>query len=139
MVSILLSVFLLNVLIHLVNAFGATTINELVREATRAEFCFPTNTSQLWALYNKLPTPTAKNAQEAARLRKEVVRLKREMNAVSAQDEFSRWAKIRRQHDKAVAEQEKSGMTILVDVDVKIVSNRTQRPRYNRPKPRSTR
>ncbi|GAB7348224.1 hypothetical protein MBLNU459_g6221t1 [Dothideomycetes sp. NU459] len=95
MVSLLLSVFLLNVLIHLVNAFGAATINEL-----------------LWLLYNKLPTPTAKDAQEAARMRREVVRLKREMNAVSAQDEFSRWAKLRRQHDKAVAEHEKSASSV---------------------------
>jgi hypothetical protein len=37
-----------------------------------------------------------------------VVRIKREMNAVSAQDEFARWAKLRRTHDKAVADYEKS-------------------------------
>ncbi|KAG9574377.1 hypothetical protein KCU77_g15598, partial [Aureobasidium melanogenum] len=87
MVSLLLAVFLLNVVIHLINTLGAATINEL-----------------LWVLYNKLPTPTAKDAQNAARLKKEVVRLKREMNAVSAQDEFARWAKLRRTHDKAVAD-----------------------------------
>jgi hypothetical protein len=63
---------------------------------------------QLWVLYNKLPTPTAKDAQNSARLKKEVVRIKREMNAVSAQDEFARWAKLRRTHDKAVADYEKS-------------------------------
>lgn len=34
--------------------------------------------------------------------------MKREMNAVSAQDEFARWAKLRRTHDKAVADYEKS-------------------------------
>lgn len=39
------------------------------------------------------------------------MRLKREMNAVSAQDDFARWAKLRRQHDKALAEYEKSGET----------------------------
>ncbi|CAD0088717.1 unnamed protein product [Aureobasidium mustum] len=84
MVSLLLAVFLLNVVIHLINTLGAATINEL------------------------LPTPTAKDAQNSARLKKEVVRLKREMNAVSAQDEFARWAKLRRTHDKAVADYEKS-------------------------------
>jgi hypothetical protein len=41
------------------------------------------------------------------------VRLKREMNAVSAQDEFARWAKLRRTHDKAVADYEKSSMSRL--------------------------
>lgn len=36
------------------------------------------------------------------------MRLKREMNATSAQDEFSKWARLRRQHDKVLAEQEKT-------------------------------
>lgn len=33
-------------------------------------------------------------------MRSEVVRLSREMKNTSAQDEFAKWAKIRRQHDK---------------------------------------
>jgi hypothetical protein len=41
------------------------------------------------------------------------VRIKREMNAVSAQDEFARWAKLRRTHDKAVADYEKSSTSRL--------------------------
>lgn len=36
------------------------------------------------------------------------MRLKRELNATSAQDEFSKWAKLRRQHDKVLAEHEKA-------------------------------
>lgn len=35
--------------------------------------------------------------------------MKRELASVSAQDEFSKWAKLRRQHDKVVAEHDKSG------------------------------
>lgn len=62
-----------------------------------------------------MPNPTAKNAQQSNRLKKEVVRLKLELNATSAQDEFSKWAKLRRQHDKATAEYEKSGMFGLKD------------------------
>lgn len=62
-----------------------------------------------------MPNPTAKNAQQSNRLKKEVVRLKLELNATSAQDEFSKWAKLRRQHDKATAEYEKSGMFGLQD------------------------
>ncbi|KAI4807132.1 hypothetical protein E4T44_11177 [Aureobasidium sp. EXF-8845] len=96
MVSLLLGVFVLNLAIHLINTLGAATINEL-----------------LWVLYNKLPTPTARDAQNSARLKKEVVRLKREMTAVSAQDEFARWAKLRRTHDKAVADYEKSSTSRL--------------------------
>jgi hypothetical protein len=38
-----------------------------------------------------------------------VVRLKREMAAISAQDDFARWAKLRRQHDKTLEEHDKKG------------------------------
>ena len=33
-----------------------------------------------------------------------MIRLKREMNATSSQDEFAKWAKLRRSHDKVVAQ-----------------------------------
>lgn len=85
MISLLLIVFILQVCIHLINTVGATAINEL-----------------LWTLYNKFPTSTSKSVQESSVLRAEVLRLKREMNATSSQDEFAKWAKLRRQHDKAV-------------------------------------
>ncbi|KAF4551836.1 CHD5-like protein [Elsinoe fawcettii] len=101
MVSLLLLAFVVQLLIHTVNTLGASTINEI-----------------LWALYNKLPTPTAKDANEATKLRREVVRLKRELASVSAQDEFTKWAKLRRQHDKVVADQEKAAN--------KVKSTRTQ-------------
>lgn len=60
-------------------------------------------------MFSRLPTPASKNAAEVRRLRAEVVRLKKEMAGVSAQDEFSKWAKLRRQHDKALAEHDKKG------------------------------
>ena len=40
-------------------------------------------------------------------MRREVVRLHREMTNTSAQDEFAKWAKLRRQHDKLKEEYEK--------------------------------
>jgi len=40
--------------------------------------------------------------------------LKKELASISAQDEFSRWAKVRRQHDKAVAEYEKKCMLLPI-------------------------
>ncbi|MCJ1311706.1 GET complex subunit get1 [Agyrium rufum] len=89
MPSLLIVVFTLQLLIHLINTVGAGFVNDL-----------------LWNIYNKLPTPTSKDVQSQDVLRVEVVRLKREMNAVSSQDEFARWAKIRRQHDKVAAEYE---------------------------------
>ena len=42
------------------------------------------------------------------------MRLKREMNATSSQDEFAKWAKLRRQHDKTLAEYEQKSMFALL-------------------------
>jgi hypothetical protein len=64
---------------------------------------------QLYQIYTRLPFYSSNDGKEQVRLRREVVRLKREMNAVSAQDEFSKWAKLRRQHDKALEEHDKKG------------------------------
>lgn len=61
---------------------------------------------QLWILYLKLPTSVSRDAREHYRLKREVVHLKREMNATSSQDEFAKWAKLRRQHDKTLEEYE---------------------------------
>ncbi|KAL8733362.1 MAG: hypothetical protein Q9166_002186 [cf. Caloplaca sp. 2 TL-2023] len=96
MPSLLLTVFLLQLVIHLINTVGANSINEL-----------------LWTLYNKLPTPTRNAVRESRILRAEVVRLRKEMNATSSQDEFAKWAKLRRSHDKAVAKYDENGMPFL--------------------------
>ncbi|KAF2491258.1 hypothetical protein BU16DRAFT_435232, partial [Lophium mytilinum] len=90
MPSLLLVVFVLQLALHLLNNVGASSVNQL-----------------LWVLYNKLPTPTAAGAKKQTIAKREVIRLKREMAGISAQDDFARWAKVRRQHDKAVADFEK--------------------------------
>ena len=64
---------------------------------------------QLWNLYSKLPLSSSQDIADQIRLRRDVVRLKREMAGISAQDEFSRWAKLRRQHDKAEEAYNKKG------------------------------
>lgn len=68
---------------------------------------------QLWILYNKLPTPTSGSARKVQDLKKEIVRLKRELGNTSPQDNFSKWAKLDRQHNKAMAEYQKLGMSCL--------------------------
>ncbi|KAL1627639.1 GET complex subunit get1 [Neofusicoccum ribis] len=95
MASLLLIVFTVSLITHLINSVPAAALNEL-----------------LWALYNKLPTPTSKAAREQGNLKREVLRLKQEMNGVSAQDDFARWAKLRRAHDKIYAEFQKSDSAI---------------------------
>jgi len=91
MPSILVIVFFLQLAIHLVNTVGASTINSL-----------------LWNLYNRFPTPTSKTVAEQRVLKKQFMKIRQEMNATSSQDEFAKWAKLRRQHDKVLEQLEKS-------------------------------
>ncbi|KAF2420561.1 protein get1 [Tothia fuscella] len=90
MVSLLLTVFILQLAAHIINSVGASAVNDI-----------------LWTLYNKLPISTSSAAAQQTTLRREVVRLKRELAKVSAQDDFARWAKLRRQHDKVVGDYDK--------------------------------
>lgn len=62
----------------------------------------------------KLPTSTSRQAREAARLKREALELKRDMNNTSSQDEFAKWAKLRRRHDKATEEYEASSTLLPV-------------------------
>ncbi|BCR85086.1 guided entry of tail-anchored proteins factor 1 [Aspergillus chevalieri] len=98
MLSLVLTFFLIHVAIHLINTVGATTIDNL-----------------LWILYLKLPTSTSRQAREAARLKREALELKRDMNNTSSQDEFAKWAKLRRRHDKTMEEYEASSTSFLIE------------------------
>jgi len=93
MPSLLLTTFLLQLTLHLINTIGTTTINEF-----------------LWNLYTTLFPSTSQTSSKVTTLKREVVRLKRDLSATSAQDDFARWAKLKRQHDKAVAEYDKLSM-----------------------------
>jgi tail-anchored protein insertion receptor len=44
--------------------------------------------------------PKSADTQREILLRKEILRIKTEMNATSAQDDFVKWARLRRQFDK---------------------------------------
>ncbi|CRG85467.1 Protein get1 [Talaromyces islandicus] len=89
MVSLILLVFLVHVAIYIVNTLAASTIDNL-----------------LWLLYLRLPTPFLKDARKQQELKRDIVQLKREMNATSSQDEFAKWAKLKRRHDKGLEEYE---------------------------------
>ncbi|PHH74893.1 hypothetical protein CDD82_4726 [Ophiocordyceps australis] len=81
--NLLFVIFAVELLAHLVNAIGATRINNL-----------------LWKLVNYLPISTAKAATEQRKLQAEYLNVRRDLNATSSQDEFAKWAKLRRRHDK---------------------------------------
>jgi hypothetical protein len=114
MPSLILLVFVIQLAIHLISTFGGQAINDLV-----CSYSPPNKTDdnilttrKLWLLYTKLPVPQSKQAAAGATLRKEVVRLNREMTNTSAQDDFAKWAKLRRQHDKKKAEYDENGTRI---------------------------
>ena len=52
------------------------------------------------------PIPTAKEAAAKKKLQAEYLRVRGELNATSSQDEFAKWAKLRRQHDKLLEQLE---------------------------------
>lgn len=54
-----------------------------------------------------LPTQTSRATAERAKLQSEYLKIRRDLNATSSQDEFARWAKLRRQHDKLLDQLEK--------------------------------
>jgi CHD5-like protein len=70
---------------------------------------------QLWILYTSLPFTSSKTKarHKQKTLRREVVQLKREMAATSAQDNFSKWAKIRRKHDSTLQKHDEIGRLLL--------------------------
>ena len=112
-ISLFAAVLLIQTLLFIINAIGAKAINEVVRNTlptpqpkNKNQI---TNNSQLWQLSARLPLASSKDAQDQLKLRREVLRLKKEMNAVSAQDNFARWAKIRREHDRAMAAHDQKG------------------------------
>ncbi|KAJ5081467.1 hypothetical protein NUU61_009731 [Penicillium alfredii] len=95
MLSLVLTILFVHIAIYLVNTIGATTIDSVV-----------------WLLFLKLPTSTSRQAREQQRLKREVLQLKREMNNTSSQDEFAKWAKLRRRHDKTMEEYEAMNKTL---------------------------
>ncbi|OLN87274.1 Protein GET1 [Colletotrichum chlorophyti] len=91
MPSLLVTIFVLEVVSHLVNTIGAAAINNV-----------------LWTLLNYLPVSTSKAAKQHRQLQAEFLKTRKELNATSSQDEFAKWAKLRRTHDKQLEQLEKS-------------------------------
>lgn len=91
MPSLLLTVFLLQLAIHLVNTFGASSINAL-----------------LWNLYNSLPISKSESSAEQRELKSQYLKVRKELNATSSQDQFAKWAKLQRQHDRLLEQLDKN-------------------------------
>ncbi|KAK4610290.1 hypothetical protein CLAFUW4_14134 [Fulvia fulva] len=94
MISVVAVVFLAQLALNVISAFGAQTVNDIA-----------------WCFFTKLPSSPAGDSQETKKLRDEVVRLNREMTATSAQDNFAKWARLRRGHDKAKEKYDKQAQS----------------------------
>ncbi|KUI73787.1 Protein GET1 [Cytospora mali] len=90
MASLLVIIFVVEIAVVVVNSIGATTINDL-----------------LWKLYVSTPMGTSKQIREQRELQSSYLTVRRDLNATSSQDEFAKWAKLRRQHDKMLEQLEK--------------------------------
>ncbi|KAI3394284.1 hypothetical protein diail_2931 [Diaporthe ilicicola] len=90
MASLLVVVFVVELAVAVVNSIGAATINDL-----------------LWKLYIATPLGTSKQIRDQRELQQSYLKVRRDLNATSSQDEFAKWAKLRRQHDKMLEELEK--------------------------------
>ncbi|KAL1847361.1 GET complex subunit get1 [Diaporthe australafricana] len=90
MASLLFVIFAVELAVAVVNSIGAATINDL-----------------LWKLYVATPLGTSKQIRDQRELQQSYMKVRRDLNATSSQDEFAKWAKLRRQHDKMLEELEK--------------------------------
>ncbi|KAM3453516.1 hypothetical protein MY3296_003747 [Beauveria thailandica] len=90
MPSLLVVIFVVEAVVHVINLVGAAVLNDLI-----------------WTAINYLPVPTSKTASEQRKTQAEYLKVRRELNATSSQDDFAKWARIRRQHDKLLDQLEK--------------------------------
>ncbi|CCC07234.1 hypothetical protein SMACR_06248 [Sordaria macrospora] len=90
MPSLLVVIFAVELFVQLVNTIGAATINNL-----------------LWRIALSLPIPLSSEFAAQRKKQKDYLAVRRELNATSSQDEFAKWARLRRQHDKLLEDLEK--------------------------------
>jgi tail-anchored protein insertion receptor len=57
---------------------------------------------------NYLPIESSGAATQHRKLQAEFLKVRKDLNATSSQDEFAKWAKLRRTHDKLFEQLEKS-------------------------------
>lgn len=127
MASLLVVIFVVELAVAVVNSIGAATINNLVRPPkpqprrgpdllrpgrARDLFFVPWLTCdlllpKLWNLYIATPLGTSKQIRDQRELQQSYLKVRHDLNATSSQDEFAKWAKLRRQHDKMLEELEK--------------------------------
>ena len=106
MASLMLVVFLVELAVLIVNSLGAAAISDF-----------------LWRIYNLIPSERSGAIAAQRKLQKEYLALRRDLHATSSQDEFAKWARLRRQHDKKLEELEaKSAFSLSAMTRFRMVS-----------------
>ncbi|KAL8336323.1 hypothetical protein RB601_000237 [Gaeumannomyces tritici] len=95
MSSLMVVILALEVAVELINNIGAAAIN-----------------SAIWAIINALPTKLSTEFAEQRKLQADYLEVRKDLAATSSQDEFAKWAKLRRQHDKLYEQLEKKKSTL---------------------------
>ncbi|KAK3315334.1 CHD5-like protein-domain-containing protein [Apodospora peruviana] len=90
MPPLLIIIFAVELVVQLVNTIGATTINNLI-----------------WGILLSFPSALSTEFSVQRKKQAEYLKVRNELKATSSQDEFAKWAKLRRQHDKLLEDLEK--------------------------------
>lgn len=110
MPSLLIVIFAVEAAVRLIDAVGAAAINNLVRTQLRplawTTESFLLTVTQLWTIINYLPISTSQTAAQQRKAQTDYLAVRSELNATSSQDEFAKWAKLRRKHDKLLEQLE---------------------------------
>ncbi len=93
---------------------------------------------QIWRLYLALPTPLTREFADQRKKQKDYLAVRHELNATSSQDEFAKWAKLRRQHDKLLDELEKKSRATKAACRYLMLNISPQNPASKPPAPSST-
>jgi uncharacterized protein YlxW (UPF0749 family) len=114
MPSLILTAFLIVLVAQVVSWIGESVLCDFVRffSAPCAAIRNPdsdTSLTKAYALY--LRTIKSSLVRRQSQLKTELIQTKQDLSRTSAQDQFAKWAKLRRSVDKMVSELEKLSMS----------------------------
>lgn len=114
MPSLLVVVFAVELAVQIINNFGAVAINSVVGDAktNSLRILRLTTILQLWRIYTSLPTQLSKDYAQQRKLQAEYLACRKELNSTSSQDQFAKWAKLRRKHDTLLEELDKKSTPV---------------------------
>ena len=95
-----LLIFVVSLINQTITWFGKEKLQEVVGEVTNL---------QCYRLYAGVVNYSA--SRKLSALKKELFATRQQMNATSAQDEFAKWAKLRRKTDKLTSQVEEQSMS----------------------------